>query len=62
MENKGYIFKKLQRAENEFDVSEVIFNINHDATMVQLIEEFTLFLKACGFSFGENETIGIINE
>lgn len=62
MENKGYVFKKLQSRNNQYDVCEVIVNIDRNADKNQLIEEFVLFLKACGFSFAENETIGIINE
>lgn len=44
-----YVFIKLKDAENEFDISTVKMKVE-TVSLPELVEEFELFLKACGFN------------
>lgn len=44
-----YIFTKLKDKDNKYDISDIEFEV--DAILrEELIEEFYMFLAACGFS------------
>lgn len=48
-----YVFSKLKDPYNEYDSSNVTFEVE-TPSLTDILEEFTLFLKACGFTYVES--------
>jgi len=44
-----YIFKKVPNPDNRFDTDEIKFTVNAES-LPELLESFSFFLKACGFT------------
>lgn len=59
MENiMSYKFIKIKDPENEFDKTDITFEIkNEDVILDDLVEEFVNFLKAVGYSIKDLEII-----
>ena len=57
----AYKFIKTKDENNKFELSDVELVIDHnDVTTTQLLSEFEMFLKGCGFHF--DGVIMIVNE
>lgn len=55
-----YKFIKIKDPHNEFEKSNIEFTIENDVSLSILCEEFTGFLKSCGFVF--NGYIDLVDE
>lgn len=54
----SYIFIKNKDPENKYDRVDVTFEISEkDTVLDDLVEDFTDFLKACGYSLDRLEVI-----
>tara|TARA_R110000782_G_scaffold220283_1_gene307529 strand:- start:182 stop:346 length:165 start_codon:yes stop_codon:yes gene_type:complete len=49
-----YIFKTTRNPDNEYDISEITFNVDVEDKS-ELIEEFGRFLLACGFQLNKGD-------
>jgi hypothetical protein len=62
-----YKFIKTKDANNKYEVSDILFNVNNDVDLFQLTNEFSMFLKSCGYHFetlivkDKNEEIDVSN-
>jgi hypothetical protein len=55
-------FIKTKDENNEYDKSNISFEIDDDASLFDLLEEFKKFIIACGYSVNDNDRFAILNE
>ena len=46
----SFVFKKDRNPHNTHDISEVEYRVDSEVSLVNLLDEFRLFLLACGYS------------
>lgn len=53
-----YVFKSIKDPDNKYDISDITFEVE-TLKKSDLIEQFVIFLQACGYSVEDlNELIG----
>ena len=50
-------FYFIKKAEERFDISDIRFTMHCDSTVDNMVQEFTNFLKACGYEIQTGEII-----
>lgn len=53
----SYKFIKTKDERNQFDQSTITYEVEDCVVLSDLVEEFSFFLKACGYHFEELEVI-----